>query len=532
MSRKMLLAGITCAVMCVCLMHGGSSSVQTQTNASQVQFATGVVFHDANGNRQRDAGEPGLADIRVSNGTEIITTDKEGHYRLPVSEDAIVFVIKPRGWRTPFNENMWPRFYYIHKPHGSPNLRYPGVAPTGPLPASIDFPLSPQEEPTKFQAVIFGDTQPRNQKEIDYLAHDVIEDLIGTQASFGVTLGDIVNDELNLMEPLGRTIALLGIPWYNIIGNHDINRDARTRRENNETYERNYGPSYYSFDYGPVHFLALDDIDWVYDDEKEVGHYQPGFGPDQLAFIKRDLEMIPADQMVVLMMHIPLTSVPDREEVYRLIEQRPFCLSLAAHAHHHEHRFITAADGWRGPQPHHHIINVTACGSTFKGEPDERGIPHAIMSDGAPNGYSLLEFDGHEYRMEYVPAGRPRDYQMQIHAPEKIAQTNSGEVEILVNVFNGSARSRVEFRVGNQDWIVMQKKAVADPALVATYEREKQLLESKKDAWLLAQKPGTSPHIWSGMLPAGLPVGTHAIEVRTQDMFGAIHHGRRVIRVE
>lgn len=529
MLRKLLLVGISCVALCVCVFRGGQS--QDDTSATARQTASGVVFHDTNGNQKYDSGEPGLPGVRVSNGLDIVTTDDEGRFQLSVSEDAIIFVIKPCGWRTPMSDELLPRFYYVHKPHGSPKSKYPGVAPTGPLPASIDFPLTPQEEPTKFQAIMFGDTQPRDQKEIDYLAHDVIEDLIGTQASFGVTLGDIVFDDLNLMEPLGKTIALLGIPWYNIIGNHDINLDSRTRKHVNETYERVYGPSYYSFDYGPVHFLALDDIDWKYDDAKGEGKFQAGFGLDQIAFIKRDLELIPADQMVVLMMHVPLVSTPDREEIFRLIEQRPFCLSLSAHAHHHEHRFITAADGWRGPQPHHHIINVTACGSTFKGAPDERGIPHAVMSDGAPNGYSLLEFDGHEYRLEFIPAGRPRDYQMQIHAPEQVAADKLAETEILVNIFNGSERSLVEFRTGNGAWKSMTRSAVPDPALAAAYEREKELLELKKDAWLLAAAPGKSPHIWSGRLPADLVAGTQAIEVRTKDMFGAVHHGRRVIRV-
>jgi hypothetical protein len=83
-----------------------------------------------------------------------------------------------------------------------------------------------------------------------------VEELIGTDASFGVTLGDIVFDDLSLFEPQAKMIALLGIPWYNVIGNHDINLDAKhaitTTRPSNESS----APAYYSFDYGPVHFLV------------------------------------------------------------------------------------------------------------------------------------------------------------------------------------------------------------------------------------------------------------------------------------
>jgi hypothetical protein len=86
-------------------------------------------------------------------------------------------------------------------------------------------------------------------------------------------------------------------------------------------------------------------------------------------------------------------------------------------------------------------------------------------------------------------------------------------------------------RIGGGDWRPMTQTAVPDPGLVAAIEREKELLALKKDAWVALPKAMKSPHIWGAKLPEGLRPGTHAIEVRTTDMFGATHHGRRVIRV-
>ena len=143
-------------------------------------FATGTVFHDVNKNGKRDAGEKGLPNVAVSNGQEIVETDARGSWKLPASDDVIFFVIKPSGWMTPLNNHKLPRFHYIHKPKGSPPSRYPGTAPTGPLPKSIDFPLHKQDEPDKFRAIFFGDPQPRTQTEIDYIANDVVAELIGT----------------------------------------------------------------------------------------------------------------------------------------------------------------------------------------------------------------------------------------------------------------------------------------------------------------------------------------------------------------
>ena len=157
------------------------------------------------------------------------------------------------------NRDKLPQFYYIHKPAGSPSQKFDGVKPTGPLPESIDFPLMPQEEPEQFKALLFGDTQPRNVQEVEYMAHDIIEQVVAEKAhgaSLGVTLGDIVFDDLSVFQPHNQAIALIGIPWYNVLGNHDINLDAPNDALSDETFESIYGPNYYSFDYGSVSSFA------------------------------------------------------------------------------------------------------------------------------------------------------------------------------------------------------------------------------------------------------------------------------------
>ncbi|KAA0140049.1 metallophosphoesterase [Gimesia chilikensis] len=501
---------------------------------SSGKTATGYVFHDANQNRKFDAGEKTLPGVAVSNGLKVVRTDENGKYELPVTDDTILFVIKPRNWRTPLSKNLTPEFYYIHKPNGSPKSHFAGVAPTGPLPESVDFPLYPQKEPNQFRALFFGDPQPRDQKEIDYIAHDVIEDLVGTDASFGVTLGDILFDDLSLFESQARGIALLGIPWYNVIGNHDINYDAPNDRLSDETFERAFGPSYYSFDYGTVHFIVLDDIEWIVTDEtkknkKKKGKYQGGLGKEQIEFVKNDLQQIPEDQLVVLMMHIPLVGVEDRQDLYRLIEKRPFCMSISGHTHHHEHRFITKEDGWRGAKPHHHIINVTVSGSWWSGAPDERGIPHTMMADGAPNGYSIITFDGKEYNLDFRAAGRAAKYQMNIIAPEAVTVDQVAETNVMVNVFNGSEKSKVEMQIGESgSWAPMERIVAIDPSFKKLSETENGV-EGK--SYRNLPKAKNSTHLWQAKLPDGLKSGTHLLRIRTVEMDGDEHVAGRVIRI-
>jgi len=516
----------------ICLISFVAFALLLPLCTAQAETARGVVFHDANGNGRFEPGEPTLENMRVSNGRDVTKTDAEGRYELEVDNDDIVFVIKPSGWRTPLDENHLPRFYYIHKPAGSPESKFAGVAPTGPLPPSINFPLYPQSEPAQFRAILFGDPQPRNQKEVDYIAHDVVEELIGADASFGVTLGDIVFNDLNVFEPLNKTIAFIGIPWYNVIGNHDINMDAKTDAESDETFERIYGPAYYSFDYGQVHCLVVDEVQWHVAVEGKSGTYRGGLGVQQMEFIRNDLQQIPEDQLVMLLMHIPLVDVQDRQELYRLIEKRPFCISVSGHTHHHEHRFITKKDGWNGAEPHHHIINVTVCGSWWSGAPDERGIPHTTMADGAPNGYSIISFDGTKYTLDFKAAGRSADYQMQIVAPELVRADQLAESEVFVNVFNGSEKSKVEIQVADSDWLAMERVVQADPGLQAVFEAEEALLATQTPKpFTVIKKPKGSTHLWKATLPTGLAAGTHLIRIRAIDMHGRPNAASRVLRV-
>ena len=497
------------------------------SGTQQAGVATGYVFHDKNANGRRDPGEPGIGNIRVSNQKVVTRTDASGRWSLPHDEDSIFFVVKPRGWMTPLNGHMLPQFCYIHKPAGSPPVKFGGVPPTGPLPSSIDFALRPQREPNRFRAVFFGDPQPRDQREIDYITHDVIEDLIGIDAAFGVTLGDVMYDDLSLFESLNSRIALIGIPWYNVLGNHDINYDATSDRYSDETWERVYGPNYYSFDYGPTHFIVLDDVQWSGRTESDRGRYTAGLGRQQMEWIKNDLAQIPKDQLVVLLMHIPLVEVADRQELYRLIEKRPYALSVSAHTHYQEHKFITGEDGWRGAQPHHHVINVTVCGSWWSGRPDELGIPHTTMRDGAPNGYSIFNFDGRKYDIEFRPARRLANHQMNIYSPEAVPQVEITKTAIQANVFAGNERTRVEMRVGNRGWRAMAKVLKPDPVYAEAYEMDTKLAAPYRSL----PKPIDSPHLWEGSLPGDLKPGTHEIQVRARDMFGRVHTSSRILRV-
>jgi hypothetical protein len=507
------------------------------------QQAQGVVWQDRRGDGQRRSGDFGIPGVAVSNGREITLTDDAGRWFLPVEGPATTFfVIKPRGWVTPRDPQNLPKFYYHHQPAGSPRQKYPGIPPTGPLPGSIDFPLRSHPEPDRFKALICGDPQPRNDREVSYLARTVVPGLRGTEAAFGVSLGDIAFDDLATFEPLNAAMGLIGVRWHNVLGNHDLNFDAPDNRYANETFRRVYGPTYYAFDHGPVHFLVLNNVEWLGPDPQRpqsTGNYRGSLGDRQLEFIARDLAAVPADRLIVLLMHIPLqrgfalgaaSQTAERQTLYRSLEPHPHTLSFSAHTHWHRHLFIGAEDGWRGVQPHHHVITGTLCGSWFGGAPDEVGVPHATMSDGTPRGYLELEFNGNEYRMDgYRSLGRPRDHQMHIEVPPQLHLAELAETSVTVNVFNGSDKSTVQMRCSPDDrWQALGKIAEPDPRFLRLRERD---ATPQPPYRALPQPLAECPHLWRGPLPLSLPVGTHLIEVIATDMFRNTHHGRVPIRI-
>ena len=490
-------------------------------------YAEGYVFHDMDQSGKK-GNNPGVGGVCVSNGVDVVRTGRDGKWRLPVRDGSVLFVVKPTGWAVPVNDDNLPQFYYIHRPNGSPKFRFPGTEPTGPLPASIDFPLYKQKEDPKFRVVLFGDTQPRNQKEIDYMAHDVIAQVASEAkevgAVFGINLGDELFDDLSLFGSLNRTIAQIGLPWYNVVGNHDLNFDAPSNELSTETFKKHYGPVCFAWEYSKVHFIAINDVVW----HGLAGGYHGEIPREQLDFVKNYLKMVPKDRLVVISLHIPLDDCKNAAELFHLIDDREHTVSFSAHTHVMAQIFFDEKSGWRGKNPHHHLNHATVCGCWWGGHPDERGIPHATMSDGVPNGYSIMEFEGVKYKQQFRAASRPAEDQMLIWMPEEVKQIEAASTEVLVNVYAGGSKSVVQMRVGDGSWLTMNPTLREDPHYAKLKQSE--FGKTPVPGFNRLPNPSKCDHIWVGNLPR-LDIGTHRVEVHTRDMYGQEFTQSRLVRV-
>jgi len=514
------------------------------------RMVTGVVFEDLCGAGSRRPGDPGIAGVLVSNGRDVVRTDCEGRYRLPVDDETIVFVIKPTGYSVPIDrDGMLPRFYYIHRPDGTPaelRLRERGIDPTGELPHSVDFALRKADEPDRFDVILFTDTHADSAAAIDYVRMDVVNGLIGTGAAFGMTLGDLMSDDLSLYDRYNRVIGQIRIPWYNIAGNHDLNFHAPGRKYSCETFKRVFGPNYYAFENGGALFLMLDNVDYL-----GGGKYEGRFGAQQLAFVSAVLRETPKSRLVVAAMHIPLRSyldpndptinTSDGSELIKIIGDRP-SVSFSGHTHTTEHHYFGFENPMAERRPHHHHVMTALSGSWWSGPYDHRGVAVADCPDGNPNGFHILSVDGDRFTTRFRSAKEPEGRQMRIvlanadHAPTQdefemgqffgapIHQDRLGMTEVIVNVFDGGPHTTVEYRIGEFPPVTMRRETRPDPFIREVFARN----QATKKPWAEVEP---CSHIWTARLPADLKAGTHCIRVRVVDEYGREHHDRLCMEV-
>ncbi len=253
----------------------------------------GVVFDDLNANGVREAGEPGLPDVVVSDQDEVVRTGRDGRYTLDAAGGYGLVSVS-----VPADRRVVGRWWQ----------------PVGDGQAPIDFALAAAPASDTFTFIHASDP---------HLGPDVVGRLArvgeiarARKAAFVIISGDLVRDAMGATEADAsalfqlylKTIATFPVPVRSALGNHDlfgIDRDASGVGPDHPLYGkwmyRHFlGPDYYSFDFGKLHFVGLDAVDIV--DRSYYGHV----GAGQLAWLERDLATVAPGTPVVTFGHIPL----------------------------------------------------------------------------------------------------------------------------------------------------------------------------------------------------------------------------------
>ena len=499
---------------------------------------SGIVFNDVNKNNVMDNGEKGIAKVVVSNQRDVVITDDEGAFTLPLIDSRAVFVTKPAGYALPLNDDNIPQFSFTYCPKGSPvGLNFEGLSPTSELPGKLYFPLYEDEYQESFKVLIIGDPQQHDSTEVNYFRDDVIAEMIGKDAIFYMALGDVAADNLGIYDHYNDVVGQLGIPAYNVPGNHDENYHVKDDTHALDTFKRVYGPEYYSFNYGKVHFIVLDIVEYAGWDSigNKHGPYRGYLHADQLTWIKNDLTFVPEGHLVVITMHIPIHTeystsdnviLVNRNELFKILESRKHLLALSGHLHIIENIKLNQNCGWNSTIPFCSMNVGAGCGAWWSGPKDERGIPLSYCMDGAPNGYYVLSFEGNTFNHHFYPASQSADYQMRISCPDKKVQRDSlANTQIVVNVFNADSETEVYCQIDDSNRIQMMRKRMKDPFMVDY------LNNNKKDfpRWVTDVKE--TDHIWVTNLPGDLDTGQHTIKISAIDGLNNIYSQVKIFDV-
>lgn len=414
----------------ICLMAG---LLSVSNLSAEEPMVSGYVFNDTNGDGIRQADEPGIADVKVSNGEAVVVSAPDGSYVLPVRDDMSLMVIQPSGYSVPLNKDSVPQFFYTHKPAGSASaLRFGGLAPTGPMPQTVDFPLTPWAGfDESFRCGVIGDSQTYSNDEVGFFRDSALTDLMAQNLQAPdclIYLGDVVGDDLDLLDRMMAIGGAIGVPQWFVFGNHDLDFDATTPADRADTWRAKVGPDYYAFEIGEVLFVALNNIfypcgafDMQQPGRERCGNPErPGYNARvdevQMRWLENVLALTPKDKRVVVMHHAPFVSFVDATsgihqtdnaaDIHRLLTGRP-ALSLSGHTHslenHDPGQFF---EGWLeqtgvSSLPFRHIVAGAGSGGWYQGDLDINGIPMALQRMGAPKGVLMLTFEGNDYVESY-----------------------------------------------------------------------------------------------------------------------------------
>jgi hypothetical protein len=330
---------------------------------------------------------------------------------------------------------MVPQFFYVHKEGGTGYpMRFGGLPDAGPAPEQVNFPLNREGAAgQQFSCAIMTDPQTYNNEQMGWLRDGVLTEIMQGDYQQGdcmIQLGDVVGDDLGLLDRLLELSAATGLPQWLVLGNHDIDFDAKSNEDKADSWRRMYGPNYYAFEMGDVLFVVLDNVFFPCGEEDAArgrSNCAEGRSPSyngrltetQFIWLEGLIANTTDEKLVVLNMHIPLVSFVDANSgqhqtdelnrIYSIVEGREV-VSFSGHTHTTEnHAPGQSFDGWSEntgikETQFRHIIAGAASGAWYQGDFNVYGVPMALQRMGAPMGYFHLDFDGSDYRERYVGA--------------------------------------------------------------------------------------------------------------------------------
>ena len=376
MRRRDLLAVVS--VVLTAGMAGGAAELLAAASAGIVH---GHVTCD---------GKP-LDGVLVSDGCGVVRTDKTGHYELHIGPHSgrFVFVTTPRGY--------WTDQFYA-------------PIETSTVSRRADFSLQTKSQPDRFDFVFMCDLAdlsvgPGKVGTLKTKASIHEANAIEPAPAFILVQGDVciqANEGRNCVD----CFSVSDIPVRVGIGNHEIMGGEPNPYG---AYERLFGPTYYSFDWGPVHFIVLNGNKAMPGGRGNAAVHGAVEG-SELAWLKADLAAQPQGEPIVVGVHIPIVSTyaarrtdlddgpfwesPNDKVLTDLFARHGVRMVLQGHMHENERITVGGVE---------YVESVSLSGSWWHGG---QGFERA--TDGCPRGYRVVSVDGTDVTHRYCSSCESR----------------------------------------------------------------------------------------------------------------------------
>lgn len=393
-----------------------------------------------------------ISGVAVTDGVNVTVTDKKGDYELLSNNAAqFVYISIPAGYAFTNNKGIAKFYEPITEKKGA---------------FKADFNLEKLKiDDRKHNFVVWADTQMISKKDAEILQTESVPDLQKLLKSYpadtlfhGIGCGDLVWDHFELFEDYKKAVESVNIPFFNVIGNHDMDLDARTDDYSGKTFKQQFGPTYYSFNRGEIHYVVLDDVFFIGTAKRYIGYLTE----NQLQWLEQDLALVKPGTTVIVSLHIPTNTgaarrenkeedlggvVSNREQLYKILE--PYKVHIMSG---HVHVCQTWEEG--NIMEHNH---GAVCGAWWTGP---------VCSDGTPSGYGVYEINGIDVKWYYKSTGKPKEHQLRVYEKGRFKEHPE---EIVANVWNWDKKWKVEWFEDDKLQGAMEQRVALDPWAVELY---------------------------------------------------------------
>lgn len=368
----------------------------------------------------------GVAGVTVSDGYEVTVTNNEGVYYLPsLKKTGFVFISIPGNYEVATVGNA-PQFFKR-------------LSSNTTVVEQKDFSLIKVDN-QKYVVIPMADWHLANRNnDIDQFTSKVLPDVNATidkykaegTKVYALTLGDMTWDLYWYQNNFGLNeyvsyMNQLNCSVFNLIGNHDYDPYYANDWEAEHAYRNILGPTYYSFNLGAIHYVVLDDVEYI-NTGGSIGtvgsrNYNYNINTTQLQWLAKDLANITDKSTpIVLAMHTPLYKRPTLDsdgnqlnEVYlhngdALIDLlAPFTEVHVLSGHLHENYTVEE-------QANIMEHNTGAICATWWWTGKNNYADNHLCKDGSPGGYGVWNINNRELQWKYKSIGYEENYQFRTY---------------------------------------------------------------------------------------------------------------------